>query len=269
MTIRAHGLLPAAAQRAIDDAFTAVAHIHSCMSFHERESDVSRLNREAHESPVAVDSAAFDVLDIALRFAEESKGVFDITVAPQLVDLELLPSPAGASRPDPAATWHDVELLPERRVRFHRPLWLDLGGIAKGYAVDRAIERLIAHGATQTSVNAGGDLRVYGARTEHVLLAPDTYGDGVPVIEIENGSIASSEPRAHTGSHRAGSFVSVIAEDCVVADALTKVVFARGRAAAPLLVRHGAAAHLYNSRTGWQHFGAHLSGPHAPALLAS
>jgi thiamine biosynthesis lipoprotein len=152
-------------------------------------------------------------------------------------------------------------------------LWIDLGGIAKGYAVDRAMERLRARGVAQACVNAGGDLLVYGPDMERVLLTPGEFpGDALPVLEIENAAVASSglsvqaddADKAHDphidGRSRQpigrGRFVSVVAEHCIVADALTKVVLALQEKSEPLLRQCGASAHLCDSRHCWRHFAA-------------
>ena len=267
--IKVGGLSEAKAQPVIDAAFTVVTEIHYLMSFHDVRSDVSALNRGAVRGPMAVNPHTYEVIRQGLALGEASNGVFDITVASQLVDWGFLPRPEGSSDPDPRASWRDIELLGEGRIRFHRPLWLDLGGIAKGYAVDRAVQAIEALGAIQCSVNAGGDLRVSGPMSERVWLRTGASGDTVPVLDIENGSIASSSGRdqlRQIGSRRVGphlhgvrkravgtrSFVSVVAEACVVADALTKVVLARGAEAGPLLRTFGATAYLHSARGGWR-----------------
>jgi thiamine biosynthesis lipoprotein len=273
VAIRVHGLQEKDAHRAISEAFDEVALIHRLMSFHERDSDVSRLNREAAGHTVEVHPATFDVLERAQEMSRLSSGCFDITIAPELVGLGLLPSPSTHSNPDSRATWRDICLESNHGVRFHRPLWIDLGGIAKGYAVDRAMERLRGHGAVQACVNAGGDLLVFGPDAERVLLRtggpPD---DALPVLEIENAAVASSgfsarpadptergTPHFDGRSRQAtpdGRFVSVVAEQCVTADALTKVVLALQDQSEPILRRYRAAAHLHDSKHGWRHFSA-------------
>ena len=253
---------------AIEEAFRAVADVHRLMSFHERESDVSRLNRAAMLHPVAVDPRTLDVLRWSQQFAERSRGCFDITVARELVDWSLLPPPESPYRPDPDGSWRDVEIRADGRVQFRRPVWIDLGGIAKGYAVDCAIERLRAKGITQGCVNAGGDLRVLGPDPEPVRLDPRTaFARQSPVLEIANASVASSGVRAvrsrrHRvlGSHLHGRrrcavggriFASVVAGRCVVADALTKIVLALGGSCKALLKEHAATAYLHSPRGGW------------------
>ena len=268
VAVRVHGLDEKDAHQAISDAFQEIALIHRLMSFHEPDSDLSRLNRDAADRAIEIHAATFEVLERAEEMSQLSDGCFDITVAPQLVALGMLAAPNSRREPDPQATWLDVSLEANHRVRFRRPLWIDLGGIAKGYAVDRAIEVLRARGAVQACVNAGGDLRIYGPDSERVLLTPGEFaGDALPVLEVENAAVASSgSAQPHAADNRAlhfdgrsrqsvpkGGFVSVLAQHCVTADALTKVVLAVQEHSEPLLQRFGASAHLYDSARGWQH----------------
>ena len=193
VAVRVHGLAQETAHSAIDAAFAEIARIHALMSFQEHESDVSRLNRQAHLERVVIDQRTYEVLEQAQTIATASDGAFDITVAPHLVARALLPQPYGACAPDPTAIWRDISLLLDHRVYFRRPLWIDLGGIAKGYAVDRAMKILLAFSPTQACVNAGGDLRVVGCDCERVQLRTDHHDpEAVPVVEICNGSLASS-----------------------------------------------------------------------------
>jgi thiamine biosynthesis lipoprotein len=262
------------AHRAVDAAFDEVFLVHQRMSFHDPESDVSRLNREALDHAVAVHPATFEVLRWARTIAEGSGGCFDVTVAAELVRRGILPRPWSRHEPCRDGSWRDVELLDEGCVRFHRPVWIDLGGIAKGYAVDRAIERLGAHKVPQACVNAGGDLRVMGSATERVRLRPAEAPDRTTaVVELANGSLASSGggvgephelerfPGLHVHGVRrrpAGSrtFACVMADRCVIADALTKVVLGTRSRGAVLLRQYGATAHLYTKRNGWHTVGA-------------
>jgi thiamine biosynthesis lipoprotein len=270
VAIRVHGLAETRAHRAIDAAFGEIEQIHARMSFHEPGSDVSRLNREAFHRPVMVDPRTVEVLGLARQIGEHSRGCFDITVAAQLVDWGILPPPECPHRPDPRGCWRDVELLARGAVRFHRAVWIDLGGIAKGYAVDRAVECLRGWGAPQCAVNAGGDLRILGPEPEWIRL---DWGSSalpvLPILALESGSVASSSGRPARRRHRrrfrgphvdgrqrgsvgTRSFVCVVAERCVVADALTKVVLAQGTRSETVLRRYGASAHLYRPGHGWR-----------------
>jgi thiamine biosynthesis lipoprotein len=251
VSIRVGGLAPCDTHRAIDAAFQEVATVHRLMSFHDPGSDLSRLNRAGAGKPVEVHPYTWEVLRQAIVFSASTEGCFDVTVGAELVEWKLLPRSADAG--DAACgSWRDIELLHGNRVVFHRPLCVDLGGIAKGFAVDRATDCLRARGALQTVVNAGGDIRVQGKDAEPIRLSAESSMDAMPVLELTDGSVASSSGHLQRrwqdgrlcgphvdGVHRSPAptdrFVCVVAERCVIADALTKVVMAQGMASAAVL----------------------------------
>src|SRR6266851_7090834 len=141
--IAAGGACRPATERAVEAAFAAVAEVHRLMSFQEPDSDLARLNREAAARPVRVHPWTFEVLEAALDLQRRSAGIFDICAAPEL---------RNRSRDG------SIELLPDLHVRFANPnITIDLGGIAKGFAVDRAIAALRDHNVRQGLVNAGGE----------------------------------------------------------------------------------------------------------------
>ena len=271
VSIRVEGLAEAQAHRAIDEAFCEVALVHGLMSFQERDSDISRLNRDACFQTVEVHPATFEVLHWARRIAEASDGVFDITIAPKLVEWGHLPAPQSRYAPDPEASWRDVELGDDySSVRFRRPLWIDVSGLAKGYAVDRAIERIQQFCARQACVNAGGDLRVLGPDEERVALELPMPQDALPMLTIQSAAVASSsghvQERIHDGTIRGphvdarrgapiptSRFACVVAEECLIADALTKPVLALGAESEGLLRAFGALAHFHDPALGWRH----------------
>ena len=244
-----------AAQQAVDAAFATVERIERLMSFHDPESELSRLNREAGRTPQTVHPWTWAVLRRALRVAEASDGLFDITVAPLLVREGLLPGSADASLQ--CGNWRHIVLMPDCRVFLARPMLLDLGGIAKGFAVDRAIHELKRGGCIQGVVNAGGDLRRFGPLPQPIHLR---RRDGlVQVAELRCGALATSaphaahaerlaqplgsifDPRARRAWNGSGA-VMVAAPTCVIADALTKVAALAGPACGSLLARFGARA---------------------------
>jgi FAD:protein FMN transferase len=240
--IRVEGLEPAAAREAIERGFAAIARVERRMSPHDASSDLARLQAAGVSRAVRVSVWTWRVLHAARRFARMSNGVFDATIAPDARE--------------PAGRWSAVELLPRARVRLRRATRLDLGGIAKGFAVDRAIAVLRGAGATAASVNAGGDLRVFGPSPMPVVVRhPASPGRLVTVGELANGAVATSanyldgpgRGRLHRADGRriavGRASVSVIAPTCMAADALTKVVAALGpHRAASLLQRHAAQA---------------------------
>ncbi|MBL8630477.1 MAG: FAD:protein FMN transferase [Rhodospirillaceae bacterium] len=264
------GLSDAVAHQSIDAGFATVRRLHDLMSFHEPASDVSRLNCKAHLGPVEVDAHTYAVLSQAHQISAATAGVFDVTVGAMLAAWGFLP---GAGAIPHGGTWRDIELIEPHAVRFHQPLWVDLGGIAKGYAVDCALQTLLAHGATQVRVNAGGDIRVAGSAAHRIMLrVPEHPKADVPVLEIADAALASSSntttkrqigdrmvaPHLNGITSKAvgfDMFVSVVAETCMVADALTKVVLALGPEADRVLAQYQATAYMYAPQRGWQTIG--------------
>ncbi len=155
----------AVSARAISAGFAAIEKVHRLMSFHEPQSDVSRLNFGANRCVIKVHPWTWKVLKTAQRLSSASDGVFDITVAPTLAAWGFLPQ---SGQKDPDATWRDIFLEENCGVRFARNLSIDLGGIAKGFAVDRAVEAMRRNGVRRGFVNAGGDVRVFG-RNKHIV----------------------------------------------------------------------------------------------------
>src|ERR1700722_3794210 len=246
---------------AVDAALAVVEKIHRLMSFHDPASDVSRLHREAALGPVAVDPWAWPVLDAAIDLNRRSHAAFDITVAPMLQDLGLLPSGAdragSACAPAPSDT---IELMSDRRVHFRHAARIDLGGVAKGFAVDRAVAMLRMRNVTSGLVNAGGDLAAFGPHPQTIHLRdPRDPTRSIGAIDIRAEAVASTggrfdpftsaaiappaviDPQARAPA-RTICGVTVRAPTCLLADALTKVVMIEGEAAAPLLDQFAAAA---------------------------
>ena len=251
----------------LDAAFDAVATVHSLMSFHEPSSDVSRLNREAGRGAVVVHDWTFEVLQAALDLDGRSGGVFDIAIAPALQRLGRLPVHAGQPQPD-AGTGKagGFLLLDGNRVRFSGPeVSVDLGGIAKGYAVDRALAQLRRAGLASAHVNAGGDQAVFGGEPSEVHIRdPRQPGRLMTSIALYNGAVASSggsfDPvtSAHPGdsavidpttgqSGNAIAGASVCAPTCMIADALTKVVMLMGQKSTGLIEDYRASALLVSA----------------------
>ena len=240
-------------------ALDAVAEVGRRLSFHDPGSLLSRLMREAHDRPVEVDPATYGLVRRTLRWARRTAGRFDpVRAAPRLVAAGLLPRPAGTPDPDREASYVDVHLEPGRRVRFRRPLWLDLGGIAKGFAVDRAVATLRRAGVRSGAVDAGGDLRVFGERRARVGLRDGRDGRRlVAFVELEGAALASSSacftrdvapageggapsPISHLFDPIEGRFyveaggASAIAPTCLAAEVLAKMALFAPRAAAAL-----------------------------------
>ena len=242
--IEASGAASPVLERAVSAAFEAVTRVHRLMSFHEASSDVSRLNRRAACELVSVDRWTATVLRQARRLFEATNGLFDCAIGHELMQRGLLPSQDLDHVV--SGSFSAVQFLPDDRVGFSAGIAIDLGGIAKGFAVDRAIASLRGHGVREAVVNAGGDMRVMGdtARPIYVRCPTDDHCL-VPAGLLRNGAVATSSAKAtvardparlggHLASDRSGATgidrdaYSVVAPNCLLADALTKVLVQAG-----------------------------------------
>jgi FAD:protein FMN transferase len=236
-------------------AFSAIAHVHRTMSPHDAASDLSRIAREAHHRAVVVDPATFAVLELAQALYRASAGAFDVAIAPLLARSGHLP-PSAAGHATLDARMDAVHLEHGCRVRADVAVALDLGGIAKGYAVDRAVAALRASGAHAGLVNAGGDLRVFGTcHWQRVRVRHPSGAAALHLFEVRDAAVATSadtfrddggglvDPRARRVRRFPGS-ITVVAPTCALADALTKVVALRPAESVALLARHRAHAFM-------------------------
>ena len=248
------------AESAIHSAFRDVDKVQRLMSYYDPFSELSRINNKAWRAPVQVSPWTFDVLEAAQALSEESDGAFDITIAPRLVSWGYLPRTPANSYGERLATWRDLVLHRGRLVSFRRPLHIDLGGIAKGFAVDRAVDALRAGGVTCGLVNAGGDLRAFGSDEWPVRIRhPRDPGAIGHAFALRDGAVATSATCFSRKRWRKcwvcplvdgvtrlpcdqELSVSVQAPTALLADALTKIVFARREQAASIHQRHHASA---------------------------
>jgi thiamine biosynthesis lipoprotein len=154
------------AERARRAAFAELAAVDERMSDYREESEVSLLSRRFGSGPIPVSEPLFQVLSAAQRFSELSGGAFDVTVGP-VVHLwrkarreARLPDPRELREALGRTGWRKLVLDPAARTaRLERPgMLLDLGGIAKGYACDRALEALARLGIRRAMVDTGGGM---------------------------------------------------------------------------------------------------------------
>jgi thiamine biosynthesis lipoprotein len=161
---------PALAQRAIEAVLAEMRRVDELMSTYKTTSELSRVNAEAAKHPVQVTPELFQLLGTSLEYSKITEGAFDITYASvgYLYDFHrrIHPSDAAIEKALPGIDFRHV-LLNARStsVRFSQSgVRIDLGGIAKGHAVDRAIAILESMGIGHAVVSAGGDSRVIGDR---------------------------------------------------------------------------------------------------------
>ena len=220
----------ATADRGLEAAYAALLQVESLMHPRRSGSDLSRLNSAQAGERVSVHPWTSATLRLCSKLHALSNGLFD----PALPGMGSI-----------------TNVLPVDRhsVRLTRTTRLDLGGIAKGYAVDRAIQCMKAQGAYAGLVNAGGDLRVYGALAWPILLRKaELIG---PELALSNQALAVSDPASmlrppeHQGYYVPASsmaspalpYVAVQACCAALADGMTKVLMLAPAAQRSALLR--------------------------------
>jgi len=228
------------AEAAIERAFEAIEQVNRLMHPRAEGSDLARINSAPLHAATKVHASIGQLLELAKRIHTLTEGVFDPC------------TPAQPGRLGNVEVSDD-----ETEVVCHAPVSLDFGGFAKGYAVDCAIEALVAGGCTAGLVNAGGDMRVFGQRDEPVFVRGPA-GE-LTAIELIDAALAVSDtmsgqrPPEHQGYYvrgaaptpaadqyagrsestaassaapapTAATYAAVIADKAVIADALAKCV---------------------------------------------
>jgi FAD:protein FMN transferase len=242
-------------QSAIDEVMAEMHRIDRTMSPHKPDSELSRINRDAGREAVPLSNEMFVLLVQALRFSQFSHGAFDITYASvgQLYDYRegVAPDAVALARARAAIGWRHLELdARTRSVRFAREgMRIDLGGFAKGHAVDNAAAILMRHGIAHAHVAAGGDSRVIGdkrGRPWTIGVRDPRRADGmVALLPLVDTAISTSGDyerfferdgvRHHhivdptTGASPVSvRSVTVLAADGLTCEALSKTVFVLG-----------------------------------------
>jgi thiamine biosynthesis lipoprotein len=224
-------------------AFRKLDEFQRLMSFQDRDSELSRLNRSAGHS-VELSSMTLRALRFARGMTVASGGLFNCTVGGALIERGRLPD-HGDGAGITVGTAEDIELH-GRSARLRRPVRVTLDGIAKGLAVDYALGVLRSHGCVNAWINAGGDLRIIGA-----IPLPVRLRGGTEVLSLRDGAFATSAVGTVYDPTIPGEIVddrgtavpagtwSVLSTRAWRADALTKVA-----ARAPSAARAGLVARL-------------------------
>jgi thiamine biosynthesis lipoprotein len=255
------------------------------------ESELSALNGRAGV-PVPVSPLLFDVVATAVAAAQATNGLFDPALLHQMTQLgydrsfETLPLrlPGNFALAWPGGGWRGIVLDPERRrITLPRGVGLDLGGIAKGMAVDAALDHLQALGIDTALVNAGGDLAVRGLplggeAESWPIRVPQR--DGTWTISLHHGTLATSgvarrrwrqgdeerhhllDPRSGLSTHNGVWSVSVAADRCVQAEVAAKVACILGPSVgAAFLTAQGLSGVLVQESGEWDTAGSWPASP--------
>ncbi len=253
--IAAYDDSPDHASAAIDKAFAEIVRLDAVMSNYMPESELSRLNRNAHFHAITVSPDLYRVVQETLLYSRLSNGKFDITVAP-VVDLwkaALLggrtPGAEELERQRECVGFEKIELLPPDRIEFHSPcMRIDLGSIGKGYAVDRAVDVLRAAGIKNALIDAG-ESTIYGMgsppeQSAWLVHLRDPSNKVDPQVLLRENSVSTSEqtPTSLLGNNTAGHIidpdtgkpldthdaVSIVAKTGTASDALSTTLLLVG-----------------------------------------
>jgi len=252
---------PAQADHCSELVFAEMRRIDRLMSTYRPDSEVSRVNDLAATGAVTVSDELFDLLHKSIEFSEQSGGAFDITFASIGYHYDyrkqLQPSLNTIQQLLPAINYKNL-LLQQHSVRFALPgMRIDLGGIAKGYAVDRSIELLQNCGIQQALVNAGGDSRILGdhqgrpwmigiqhpRKQQAIALSIPLSDSAISTSGDYERYFLSGDERIHhiinpkTGTSADGAWsASVIGPDATTTDALSTTLFVLGAEAGLKLI---------------------------------
>lgn len=214
--ITVEGLDEPSAERAIEAGFAAIDKVDRLLSSHRADSELNAINAAAGDRAMAVSPWTYECIDQALKIGGESDGAFDITCRP-ILDLwgfvrkeYRLPSPDELAGVLPLVDYRHVlllennfsgrstEMVPARlgrhRIYLSRPgMKLDVGGIGKGFAADKATEAMQVAGVTTGLVRVGGEIRGFGPRKWKVGIAnPANRHLAVVEFEIQDEAVSTS-----------------------------------------------------------------------------
>ena len=239
----------------LDEVFDEAARIDRLMSTYKDESEISKINREAADTPTAAGEELFGLIRRALDISVLTHGAFDITYdsVGQHYDFR------ERQRPDAATVASERERIDYRLVELDQAagtvafarqgVRINLGGIAKGYVVERGVDILRSRGIEHAAVTAGGDTRLLGDRRGRPFVVgirdPREEGEVAISVPLEDEAISTSGDyerffdedgvRYHhiispsTGQPAAGVHsATVFGPDAVLTDALSTSVFVMG-----------------------------------------
>ena len=221
-----------------EQVFDEIKRIESIFSYFDENSELSQFNRWANDNPIGTFKLSEDfanVLSFALTLHRQSNQLFDVTVAPHLIKKGRLVQQSIAQRIQSLDYWgnsDDITMF-HHQVAIEKPVIIDLGGIAKGYAVDRAFASVPK--SIDILVNAGGDLKARNWQNKNVYIQYGKRKRSLKRLPMQSDAVATSgnylrggsvmiNPKTGESVVRAGA-ISVFAKTAMIADALTKVVW--------------------------------------------
>ncbi len=253
--------------RAIQAAFDEIKRLEQLLSTWRSDSELSQVNAEAGRRPVPVSRDTFQLVIRALDLAELTQGGFNIALGPvieawSVTEEQHIPDDKELQQLKPLVDWASIQVNSEKQTIYlpRAGMRVDVGGIGKGYAADRAVEEMKRAGATSGVVALSGDIKTFGVLPDRKgfpvgIRHPREEGALIAVIDLKDEAISTAGDyerfferdgvRYHhiLDSHtlqpaRACQSVTVIAKEGVVADGLDTGIFVLGPERGMALVEH-------------------------------
>lgn len=276
-TATVHARDTTTAARAIEAGFDEIAHIERVISTWLEDSDVSRMNATAADTPFTARDELYEVLAAARTVAETTDGAYDPTIAPLIDAWDLrgdgrVPGDAEIATARARTGWKGLLLdSGTMSVAFARPgMGVDLGGIGKGFALDHAVVAIQLAGGRRGMLNFGGEIVTWsdGGDWNVVIADPVDRLRSVMRVMVSDAAVSTSgqsergfeakgkryghilNPRTGRPVESSGS-VTVIAPSATQADALSTALFVMGRQDAGVFARrHPGIGVIWFEQTG-------------------
>lgn len=268
-TITVLSASPDTAQKAIDAGFAQLTHLETLINYYSPDSEISAVNRAAGKSPVAVSEATLDIVSKAVTISRMTNGAFNPAVGPLMKLWKFSRQEIDRPLPSRDTILSSLKLVDYRKIRVdtssseiyleEEGMEIDLGGIAKGYGADKAVEAIRLHGVRSALVSIAGDIRGFGLKNDQKPWkvgvqdprsgqeSPEKEGyQIVTTIELRNSAVSTSgdyqrffikegkryhhiiDPRTGYPTESSLMSVTVLAPEGFMADALSTGVFILG-----------------------------------------
>ena len=249
------------AKQAVQAAFGELSEIHRLCDSNSENSDISKINRAAADTKITIDPRTYKILETALKICADSNGAFDITIAPisALWDFKsenAVPPPETSICQSLQFVGYSNIILSDSTVtKKSDKTEIDLGGAAKGYAADRALEIIKKYRVDGALVDLGGNVSCFGKNKNSkngqwrigIQIPFKPTGEYGQILSLNSGSVVTSgtyqrnfeyggklyhhilDPKTGYPSEQSYSSVTVITDSALIADCLSTACFVLGR----------------------------------------
>lgn len=257
VTVTAVALDTQVSDRAVQAGFDEIKRLEGLLSTWRSDSELTQVNAEAGNRPVKVSRETFEVVGRSLDMARLTYGGFNIALGPAIeawsvTERQQIPDEQVLERLKPLVDWTSIQLDQKAQTIYlpYKGMRLDVGGVGKGYAADRAVEVMKRAGATGGVVALSGDIKAFGVLPERTgvpvgIRHPRDEGALIGIINLQDEAVSTAGDYerfferdgvryhhildTHTLQPARGcQSVTVIAKDGMMADGLDTGIFVLG-----------------------------------------